>query len=179
MGDSLFDIFGDHLMRQGLKNVGRQPLSNNENMGKAVLNAPLKPNEPMKKGETKKSFLSNTGKALQLQGTPARQVFTPRAVNVGALIYSDPDADVKGTRMEELEFTKPTYKYDNYHTDIHDYLGLPAPKLMPQFSPPNTPPPTLSRHSMELDNSYEDEFFTDDFSNESIQDEDLGLPDLY
>lgn len=80
-------------------------------MGKAVLNAPLKPNEPMKKGETKKSFLSNTGKALQLQGTPARQVFTPRAVNVGALIYSDPDADVKGTRMEELEFTKPTYKY--------------------------------------------------------------------
>lgn len=29
MGDSLFDIFGDHLMRQGLKNVGRQPLSNN------------------------------------------------------------------------------------------------------------------------------------------------------
>ncbi|XP_028170714.1 uncharacterized protein LOC114360287 [Ostrinia furnacalis] len=177
MGDSLFDIFGDHLMRQAVKNVGRQPLSNNENVGKTVLNAPIKPNEPMKKGDTKKSFLSNTGKALQ--STPARQVFTPRAVNVGALIYSDPDADVKEFNMEELEFTKPSYKYDNYHTDIHDYLNLPTPKLMPELSPPNTPPPTLGRHSMELDNSYHDEFFTDDFSNESIQDEDLGLPDLY
>lgn len=77
-------------------------------MGKAVLTGPIKPSEPMKKSESKKSFLSNTGKALQ--STP-RQVFTPRAVNVGALIYSDPDADDKTINVEEFEFTKPTYKY--------------------------------------------------------------------
>lgn len=82
-----------------------------ENMGKIILSGPIKPNEPiqpMKKklGETKKSFLSNAGKALQ--STPVRQVFSPRAVNVGTFIYND--ADVKGTKdtiMEELEFTKP------------------------------------------------------------------------
>lgn len=77
-------------------------------MGKMVSSGPTKPNEPMKKaGEPKKSFLSNTGKALQ--STPARKVFTPRANNVASLIYSD-DND-NGFKMEEIEFTKPTYKY--------------------------------------------------------------------
>lgn len=49
---------------------------------------------------------------------------------------------------------------DNYHTDIHDYLGLPVPEIVKQLSPPNTPPPALGRHTMELDDSYHDEFFT-------------------
>lgn len=77
-------------------------------MGKAILTGPIKPNEPVKKGETKKSFLSNTGKALQ--GTP-RRLFTPHAVNMGPLIYSDPDASDKRINDEEFEFSKPTYKY--------------------------------------------------------------------
>lgn len=132
MAESLFEIFGDHHNRQVVKNVTRQPLSNigkyscsrflsffvkknlshffsfAENMGKMVSAGPIKPNEPMKKaGKPKKSFLSNTGKALQ--GTPARKVFTPRAVNVASLIYSD-DND-QGSRMEQIEFTKPTYRF--------------------------------------------------------------------
>lgn len=75
-------------------------------MGKVVSAGPTKPNEPTKKGETKKSFLSNTGKAIQ--STPSRKVFTPRAVNVGSLIYTDEDGD-KGCTFEEIEFTKPKH----------------------------------------------------------------------
>lgn len=76
-------------------------------MGKTVSSGPYKPNEPMKKGgEPKKSFLCNTGKALQ-QNTPGRKVFTPRAVNVATMIYSDEN---EGFNMEEIEFTKPTYR---------------------------------------------------------------------
>lgn len=82
-----------------------------ENMGKTVSSGPIKPNEPVKKGEIKKSFLSNTGKALQ--STPMRKAFTPRAINVGSLIYSDADANIKdkGFNFDEIEFTKPKYKY--------------------------------------------------------------------
>lgn len=34
MAESLFDIFGDHITRQAIKNVSRQPLSN---IGKTFL----------------------------------------------------------------------------------------------------------------------------------------------
>ncbi|KAG6451305.1 uncharacterized protein LOC115444320 [Manduca sexta] len=177
MADSLFNIFGDHLTRHPMKNVSRQPLSNIENMGKTVLSGPYKPNEPVKKmGETKKSFLSNTGKALQ--STPARQAFTPRAINIGSMIYSDENVENE-CKIEELEFTKPTNKYDNYHKDLFDFLPLPETDVWKEDSPPNTPPPAQKKHSMDLDCSYQDEFFTDDFSNESIPEEDLGLPALY
>ncbi|CAH0685596.1 unnamed protein product [Chilo suppressalis] len=179
MANSLFDIFGDHIMRQGLKNLPRQPLANNENIGK-VMTTPAKPNEPLKKGETKKSFLSNTGKALQ--STPMRQVFTPRPVNVGALIYNDTDANDNEINVEEFEFSKPTYKYDNFVSDMHDYLALPVTVIAQQVSPPSTPPP-LVKHSlsMEYEDSYEDDFFRDDFSTmtECFQDNELGLPGLY
>ncbi|XP_053615208.1 uncharacterized protein LOC128678018 isoform X2 [Plodia interpunctella] len=115
MADSLFNIFGDHLTRQAMKNVSRQPLHNIENMGKTVSSGPVKPNEPLKKGEVKKSFLNNAGKALQLQGlqnnTPVRKPFTPRAVNVGSMIYNDSEHDDKSFSMDDLRFTKPTYKY--------------------------------------------------------------------
>ncbi|XP_045454614.1 uncharacterized protein LOC123664030 [Melitaea cinxia] len=179
MAESLFDIFGDHLSRQAVKNVSRQPLSNIENMGKTVSSGPIKPNEPVKKGEIKKSFLSNTGKALQ--STPMRKAFTPRAINVGSLIYSDADANIKdkGFNFDEIEFTKPKYKYDNYHKDLLDFLPVPEPEITKHISPPNTPPPASRNHSFEFDCSYQDEFFTDDFSNESIPDDDLGLPDIY
>ncbi|CAG9793214.1 unnamed protein product [Diatraea saccharalis] len=177
MANSMFDIFGDHLVRHGLKNVSRQPLSNNENIGKVLTGS----TEPLKKGggETKKkSFLANTGKALQ--GTPLRQVFTPRAVNVGALIYKDPDTNDKEIDNEKFEFTKPTYQYDNFSKDMHDFLALPLPEIAEDISPPNTPPPLIKHTiSMEFEDSYEDDFFTDDFSNECIQDDDLGLPDIY
>lgn len=80
-----------------------------ENMGKTVSAGPIKPNEPVKKSEgPKKSFLSNTGKALRT--TPARNVFTPRAVNVGSMIYSD-DAGAKGLCGEDVEFHKPSDRY--------------------------------------------------------------------
>lgn len=80
-------------------------------MGKIASTGPTKPNEPMKKiGETKKSFLSNTGKALQ--STPVRKVFTPKAINVGALIYTDDDVkEERGCKFEDFEFTKPSFKY--------------------------------------------------------------------
>lgn len=80
-------------------------------MGKSVSMGPIKPNEPLKKGaEPKKSFLCNTGKALQ--STPMRQAFTPRPVNVGALIYNDADAESdEAINFEEIEFTRPAYKY--------------------------------------------------------------------
>ncbi|XP_045779508.1 uncharacterized protein LOC123877041 [Maniola jurtina] len=180
---ALFDIFGDHLnlTRQTKKNVSRQPLTNIENMGKMVTSGPVKLNEPVKSmkkgGETKKSFLSNTGKALQ--STP-RAAFTPRAKNVVPFIYNDETETVeKGYSFEELEFTKPSYKNDNYHRDALDYLPMPELQINEHVSPPNTPPPIIARHSMDLDCSYQDEFFTDDFSNESIPDDDLGLPELY
>ncbi|XP_047537506.1 uncharacterized protein LOC125071344 [Vanessa atalanta] len=179
MAESLFDIFGDHITRQAVKNVSRQPLSNIENMGKTVSSGPIKPNEPLKKGENKKSFLSNTGKALQ--STPLRKVFTPRTINVGSLIYNDADTNIndKSFSFAELEFTKPSYKYDNYHKDLLDFLPIPEPEIMNSVSPPNTPPPIIKNHSLEFDYSYQDEFFTDDFSNESIPDDDLGLPDIF
>ncbi|CAH2054064.1 unnamed protein product, partial [Iphiclides podalirius] len=180
MSESLFDIFGDHITRQAMKNVSRQPLSNIENMGKTVSTGPIKPNEPVKKiGETKKSFLSNNGKALQ--STPARKVFTPKAVNVGALIYNDDDEKVeRGCKFEDMEFTKPSFKYDNYQRDLFDYLPLPEQEVVRDVSPPNTPPPEIRRHSFDLDCSYQDEFFTDDFSYGSIgDDDDLHLPALY
>ncbi|KOB71133.1 Protein Nav2 [Operophtera brumata] len=110
MAESLFDIFGDHHTLQVVKNVTRQPLPNIENMGKMVSAGPIKPNEPTKKAgdsKNKKSFLSNAGKVLQ--STPVRKAFTPRAANVASLIYSD-ESD-KDFKMEEIEFTKPTYKY--------------------------------------------------------------------
>ncbi|XP_053615206.1 uncharacterized protein LOC128678018 isoform X1 [Plodia interpunctella] len=183
MADSLFNIFGDHLTRQAMKNVSRQPLHNIENMGKTVSSGPVKPNEPLKKGEVKKSFLNNAGKALQLQGlqnnTPVRKPFTPRAVNVGSMIYNDSEHDDKSFSMDDLRFTKPTYKYDNYRQDLLDYLPIPEPEIRQELSPPNTPPPATKPFSMEFDNSYQDEFFTDDFSSGSLLDEDLGLPDLY
>jgi hypothetical protein len=50
---------------------------------------------------------------------------------------------------------------DNYHTDIHDYLPLAAPDIAPDSSPPSTPPPVaMHTMSMELDDSYNDDFFT-------------------
>ncbi|KAJ0172056.1 hypothetical protein K1T71_012029 [Dendrolimus kikuchii] len=178
MAESLFDIFGEHLKKSAM-NVARQPINNIENMGKTVSSVPIKPNEPMKKGsEPKKSFLSNTGKALQ--STPVRKAFTPRAVNVGSLIYTDNVDSNKNVTFEEMEFTKPTYKYDNYHTDLFDYLPVPEPEIVKQLSPPNTPPPIIKRYSMEFDCSYQDEFFTDDFSNDSVPlEDDLGLPEIY
>ncbi|KAL4705214.1 hypothetical protein ACJJTC_000212 [Scirpophaga incertulas] len=174
MTESYFNIFGDHHLKQ---TIVRQPLSNNENIGKGVT-APLKPNEPMKKGETKKSFLSNTGKALS--NTPARQVFTPRAINVGALIYSDPDVEETFLNREEFEFTKPKYNnHDNYDVDLHDYIDLPMLNV-DDVSPPNTPPPACNlTMSMDMDSSYNDDFFTDDFSNDFIEDDDLGLPEIF
>lgn len=84
-------------------------------MGKKVSSGPVKPNEPIKKGDAKKSFLSNAGKALQ--STPARRVFTPRPVNVGSLIYNDAEPEDKGLCAEELQFTKPTYNYSEYLLD--------------------------------------------------------------
>lgn len=177
MAESLFDIFGDHLTRQAVKNVSRQPLSNIENMGKTVSAGPVKPNEPVKKSEgPKKSFLSNTGKALK--NTPVRNVFTPRAVNVGSMIYSDEN---NGNQLcgEDIEFHRPSYKYDNHQRDLFDYLPIPEPEVLKQFSPPNTPPPATKRHSSEFNCSYQDEFFKDDFSTGSIPDDDLDLPDLY
>lgn len=81
-------------------------------MGKTISATPLKPNEPVKKfAENKKTFLSNTGKTLQ--GTPMRKVFTPQAVNVGPLIYTDNDTkkNDKGFSFAELEFHKPTFVY--------------------------------------------------------------------
>ncbi|CAB3233095.1 unnamed protein product [Arctia plantaginis] len=177
MAESLFDIFGDHLTRQALKNVSRQPLSNIENMGKTLSSGPIKPNEPIKKSEgPKKSFLSNTGKALR--NTPSRNVFTPRAVNVGSMIYSD-ETSVQGICAEEIEFHRPPNIYDNYHRDLFDYLPVPEPEIKQPSTPPKTPPPCTKRFSMEFNCSYQDEFFKDDFSVESIQDDDLGLPDLY
>ncbi|XP_023953969.2 uncharacterized protein LOC112057692 [Bicyclus anynana] len=195
---ALFDIFGDQLTRQTKKHVSRQPLNdienmgksvklgptkanNTENMGKMINSGPIKPNEPVKSmkkgGEVKKSFLSNTGKALQ--STP-RAVFTPKANNMLQFIYNDETDEVEpGYSFEELEFTKPTYVNDNYHRDALDYLYMPEPQKTKCVSPPQTPPPNIRRHSMELDCSYNDEFFTDDFSNESIPVDDLGLPELY
>ncbi|KPJ01265.1 hypothetical protein RR46_01400 [Papilio xuthus] len=180
MAESLFDIFGDHITRQTSKNLLRQPFSNNENIGKTVSNGPYKPNEPVKKvGETKKSFLLNSGKAVQ--STPVRKPLSPKAVNVGAMIYTD-DNNESGIDFsyEELEFTKPSYNYDNFHKDMFDYLPLPNVEVVHHISPPSTPPPNMRRYSMELDCSYQDEFFTDDFSCGSIPDnDDLGLPELY
>ncbi|XP_075984844.1 uncharacterized protein LOC142982302 [Anticarsia gemmatalis] len=177
MADSLFSIFGDHITRQAVKNVSRQPLSNIENMGKTVSSGPIKPNEPVKKSEMpKKSFLANTGKALR--NTPVRNVFTPRAVNVGSMIYNDETGE-QGLCGEDVEFHRPCNKYDNYHRDLFDYLPVPEPEILKQFSPPTTPPPNTKRHSMDFNCSYQDEFFKDDFSVESIPDDDLGLPDLY
>lgn len=82
-------------------------------MKKTVSTGPIKPNETMKKiGENKKSFLSNTGKALQ--STPMRKVFSPR-INVGNLIYNDEENDnVNTINMEEFEFTRPIYKYGKH-----------------------------------------------------------------
>lgn len=80
-----------------------------ENMGKTVSSGPVKPNEPVKKSDgPKKSFLSNTGKALK--NTPVRNVFTPRAANVVSMIYNDEknDTDLCG---EDIEFHRPPYKY--------------------------------------------------------------------
>ncbi|CAH0731324.1 unnamed protein product, partial [Brenthis ino] len=179
MADSLFDIFGDHLTRQAVKNVTRQPFSNIENMGKTISATPLKPNEPVKKlAENKKTFLSNTGKTLQ--GTPMRKVFTPQAVNVGPLIYTDNDTkkNDKGFSFAELEFHKPTCVYDNYHRDLLDFMPISEPDII-KMSPLKTPPPSHRNHSFEFDCSYQDDFFTDDFSIESLPDDDLGLPDLY
>ncbi|CAH2233400.1 uncharacterized protein LOC120633863 [Pararge aegeria] len=178
---ALFDIFGDHLALQTKKHVSRQPLSNIENMGKMVTTGPIKPNEPaksMKKGgEPKKSFLSNTGKALQ--STP-RAAFTPKANNVLPFIYHDETNTLeKGYSVEDLEFTKPLYRNDNSHKDALDFLPMPELQKAKHVLPPNTPPPVIARHNMDFDCSYQDEFFTDDFSNESIPDDDLGLPELY
>ncbi|XP_068619759.1 uncharacterized protein [Battus philenor] len=178
MAESLFDIFGDHITRQAMKNVSRQPLCNIENMGKTASSGPIKPNEPVKKlGEVKKSFLSNTGKALQ--STPARQVFSPRTVNVSALIYTDSEDNGKTCTYEDLEFTRPFCKYDNYNRDLFDYLPLPEVDVAKHISPPCTPQPEIRRHSLDLECSYQDEFFTDDFSCGSIPDDDLGLPKIY
>lgn len=85
-------------------------------MGKMATSGPYKANEPVKSakkgGETKKSFLSNTGKALQ--STP-RAAFTPRTNNVLPFIYNDETNMVeKGYSFEELEFTKPVYKNGMY-----------------------------------------------------------------
>lgn len=85
-------------------------------MGKVASTGPVKPNEPVKKSELpKKSFLSNTGKGLKNTPvrnvfTPVRNVFTPRGVNVGSMIYSDENND-KGLCGDDVEFTKPSYKY--------------------------------------------------------------------
>ncbi|XP_041983029.1 uncharacterized protein LOC121736052 isoform X2 [Aricia agestis] len=176
MAEPLFNIFGDHFARQTTKSILRQPLTNIENLGKTVSSGPVKPNEPIKKiGELKKSFLSNTGKALQNTNNTPRQVFTPRAINVG-LIYNDRDDD--GVSMHELKFTKPKYNYDNYHTDALDYLPTFEPKLSPIKPPPTTPPPTRKAFDMEFDCSYEDDFFTDDFSCDSVPDFEIDIPDV-
>lgn len=176
MSESLFNIFGDHLTGQVLKNVARQPLTNIENMGKTVSAGPTKPNEPIKKSEgPKKSFLSNAGKTLR--NTPVRNALTPRAINVGSMIYNEESNE----RLcgEDVEFHKPSNIFDNYQRDLFDCLYLREPEILKEISPPNTPPPNIKRPTMDLmDCSYEDEFFKDDFSIENVSDDDLGLPEL-
>ncbi|XP_038221244.1 uncharacterized protein LOC119839119 [Zerene cesonia] len=180
MAESLFDIFGDTVTRQAIKNVVRQPLSNIENMGKTMSAGPYKPNEPLKPTkknmEKKKSFLSNIGKALN--NTPMRQC-SPGAINVGSLIYNDDSKKEKGYSFEELEFTKPSYRYDNFHADLFDYLPVTELQVAKDISPPNTPPPAIRRYSLELDCSYQDEFYTDEFSIDSIPEMELNLPDIF
>ena len=85
-------------------------------MGKIASSGPVKPNEPLKKSEgPKKSFLSNTGKALK--NTPVRNVFTPRAVNVVSMIYTDENSD-KQLCGEDVEFHKPSYKYGKFEKTL-------------------------------------------------------------
>ncbi|VVC88218.1 unnamed protein product [Leptidea sinapis] len=160
MSESIFDIFGD-LTRQTTRNTPRQPLFNTENIGKTVSSGPYKPNEPVKKNlESKKSFLCNTGKAFQ--STPVRKVFTPGTVNVGSVIYND---EKDGYNLEDIEFTKPSYKYDNYNKDMFDFLLMPEVQVPCSASPPNTPPPAIKRPN--------------DISFDSIPEEELGLPDIF
>ncbi|XP_049871739.1 uncharacterized protein LOC126370746 isoform X2 [Pectinophora gossypiella] len=164
MTEWLFDIFGDRLAKESTRSLPRQPLSNNENIGKAISTGPIKPNEPLKKaGEPKKSFLSNAGRALRDIQTPGQKVYSPRSKNVESaakkiitseIIYSDELDDDAKKFYEELEFTKPTYKYG------------PEPAVLTE-SPPRTPPPVTLNRSLEFDCSYEDEFFTDNFAKES------------
>ncbi|CAK1545402.1 unnamed protein product [Leptosia nina] len=182
MGDSLFDIFGD-ATRLEVKNVSRLPLLSNENMGKTISSGPMKPNEPsqpVKKIDTnlKRSFLSNTGKALQ--STPIHPTFTP-GVKVRSVIYSDDNnAEAEELSFAEIEFTRPTYRYDNNETDMFDYLPLPEVKVSVTLTPPKTPPPLLmNKPTINFDCSYDDDFYTDDFSIDSLPEVDLNLPDLF
>lgn len=184
MGDSLFDIFGDRILNRRLNNV-RQPLSNAENMGKMAakqvqgpvkqLQGPIKPNEPMKKGEVKKSFLSNKGTALL--NTPVRTPFTPCKVNVGSLIYADicpKNQDVFD--FNEVDFTKPSYLCDNYHSDALDFLPMEECELL-SSTPPRSPSPVVMRHEMSF--SSDNELDWDVSSNDEIVVDDLGLPDIF
>ncbi|KAJ2949485.1 hypothetical protein O0L34_g15406 [Tuta absoluta] len=187
MSESLFDIFGDRLSQNSSRNLPRQPISNNENIGKVVSTGPVKPNEPLKKaGEMKKSFLSNAGKALRDIQTPNQKVYSPVCRNVQSstkkvltsqLIYSDDLDDDAMKFYEELEFTRPTYKYDH----LVDYLMGPEPMAAHSPTPPRTPSPVQVCRNMDLDCSYEDDFFKDDFpqyndSNPISEDE---FPDLF
>ncbi|XP_047511313.1 uncharacterized protein LOC125053788 [Pieris napi] len=180
MGDSLFDIFGD-MSKSTIKTIARQPISSIENMGKTVSNGPLKPMEsnlPMKKGETniKRSFMSNKGKALQ--STPIRQISTPGA-KVENMIYNDHDYMEEISSFMDIQFTGFSNKYDNFHTDMLDYLPLPELKIPTIVTPPNTPPPAMSKPTMDLNFSYQDDFYTDDFSIDSLPDPELNLPDIF
>ncbi|XP_022123041.2 uncharacterized protein LOC110998621 [Pieris rapae] len=180
MGDSLFDIFGD-VSKSTIKTIARQPISSIENRGKTVSNGPLKPMEsnlPMKKGETniKRSFMSNKGKALQ--STPIRQMSTP-GVKVETLIYTD-NADVEEiSSFMDIQFTAFSNRYDNFHTDMLDYLPLPELKIPTIVTPPNTPPPAMSKPTMDLNCSYQDDFYTDDTSIDSLPDLELNLPEIF
>lgn len=80
-----------------------------ENLGK-MKSGPIKPNEPLKKTDVKKSFLSNKGMAFQ--STPIRTPFKACSVNVGSLIYSDQRPKTEQTiDYTAIEFTKPSSKY--------------------------------------------------------------------
>lgn len=87
-------------------------------MCKTVSSGPVKPKElssmSLKKSElnTKRSFFSNKGKAVQ--STPIRQTSTP-GVKVETLIYNDDAEQQEATDFIDIEFTRPSYKYGNFH----------------------------------------------------------------
>ncbi|XP_026326087.1 uncharacterized protein LOC113234810 [Hyposmocoma kahamanoa] len=194
MSEGLFSIFGDRFVTQAVQNVIRQPLSNNENIGKTVKSVstgPVKPNEPVKKaGEIKKSFLSKKGTALRDIQTPQKPL-TPRSKNIetsakkmfcSPFIYSDENENNENIQkhLEEMEFTKHTYKCNNYHLDIMDFL-FEEPKVLEHSSPPNTPTPKASNHILERNDSFDDDFFEDDLADNGYPAlfEDDDLPELY
>lgn len=107
-----------------------------ENIGKTVKSVstgPVKPNEPVKKaGEIKKSFLSKKGTALRDIQTPQKPL-TPRSKNIEAsakkmfcspFIYNDENENNENIQkhLEEMEFTKPTYKCSKFGLYLFFYF---------------------------------------------------------